>query len=175
MNWFLEAYRGEKLYKFTNLIEMPSNMQLKDVRKITFADDATSLLSSKDTGKVGEEIKLISVAKDFIEKIIAGNQDLEFLVDKKILSANLVIKFNKVSKKDADNDEIKKALSSIVTPLADDNYVSIEMKDKRRISAGSMIKKKVVTIDLMDNGAINHERLSQEMEIYLNELKGVER
>ena len=27
----------------------------------------------------------------------------------------------------------------------------------------------------MDNGAINHEQLSQEMEVYLNELKNIER
>lgn len=38
-----------------------------------------------------------------------------------------------------------------------------------------MIRKKKVTIDLMDNGAINHEQLSQEMESYLNELKPIER
>ena len=61
------------------------------------------------------------------------------------------------------------------SPLADDDFVSIELKDKRRISAGKMIRKKSVTIDLMDNGAINHEQLSQEMESYLNELKSIER
>ena len=122
-----------------------------------------------------EETKLISVAKDFLEKIVAGDKDLEFLVDKKILSANLVVKFNKISKKDADDEDIKKALSAVITPLADDDYVSVELKDRRRISAGKMIRKKKVTIDLMDNGSINHEQLSQEMESYLNELKPIER
>lgn len=175
MNWFLEVYRGEKLYKFTNLIEVPTDTNLKDIKSITFADNATSLLSSKKDESPGEETKLITVAKDFLEKIVAGDKNLEFLVDKKILSANLVVKFNKVAKKDADNEEIKKALSAIITPLADDDYVSLELKDKRRISAGKMIRKKTVTIDLMENGAINHEQLSQAMESYLNELKPIER
>lgn len=175
MNWFLELYRGEKLYKFSNLIETPSDTNLKDIRSITFADNATGLLSGKINSGSGEEIKLISVAKDFLEKIVAGDENLEFLVDKKILSANLVVKFNKIAKKDADNEDIKKALSAIITPLADDDYVSVELKDKRRISAGKMIRKKTVTVDLMDNGAINHEQLSQAMESYLNELKPVER
>ena len=80
-----------------------------------------------------------------------------------------------MKKKDADDEEIKKALSAVITPLADDDYVSVELKDRRRISAGKMIRKKKVTIDLMDNGAINHEQLSQEMESYLNELKPIER
>lgn len=175
MNWFLELYRGEKLYKFTNLIEAPSDTNLKDIRSITFADNATSLLSDKKDSGLGEEIKLISVAKDFLEKIVAGDENLEFLVDKKILSANLVVKFNKIAKKDADNEDIKKALSAIITPLADDDFVSVELKDKRRISAGKMIRKKTVAVDLMDNGAINHEQLSQAMESYLNELKPIER
>lgn len=175
MNWFLEVYRGEKLYKFTNLIEAPSDTNLKDIRSVTFADNATSLLPSKKKKGFFEETKLITIAKDFLEKIVAGSKDLEFLVDKKILSANLVVKFNKVSKKNADNEEIKKALSAVITPLADDDYVSVELKDKRRISAGKMIRKKKVAIDLMDNGAINHEQLSQEMEAYLNELKTIER
>lgn len=175
MNWFLEVYRGEKLYKFTNLIESPADTNLKDIRSVTFADNATSLLSGKKNMGTEEETKLISVAKDFLEKIVAGDKDLEFLVDKKILSANLVVKFNKISKKDADDEDVKKALSAVITPLADDDFVSVELKDKRRISAGKMIRKKSVTIDLMDNGAINHEQLSQEMELYLNELKSIER
>ena len=175
MNWFLAVYRGEKLYKFTNLIEVPKDTNLKDIRSITFADNATSILSGKKNSDSNEEFKLISIAKDFLEKIVAGNKDLEFLVDKKILSANLVVKFNKISKKDADDEDIKKALGAVITPLADDDYVSVELKDKRRISAGKMLRKKIVTIDLMDNGAISHEQLSQEMESFLNELNSVER
>lgn len=31
MNWFLEVYRGEKLYKFTNLIEASTDTNLKDM------------------------------------------------------------------------------------------------------------------------------------------------
>lgn len=38
-----------------------------------------------------------------------------------------------------------------------------------------MIRYEEVEIEKMSNGAINHEQLSQEMEDYLNRLKGVER
>jgi len=175
MNWLLEVYRGETIYKFTNLIEPPTSTSLKDIRSIVFADNAKQLLPNTKPQDQKTFTKLINVAGDFMKAYISDNSDLQFLIDKQILSANLIVKFNPVKKADVDDDEIRKALSAVLTPLADDEAVAVELKNKKKISAGQMIRYEEVEIEKMSNGAINHEQLSQEMEDYLNRLKGVER
>ena len=175
MNWLLEVYRGETIYKFTNLIEPPTSTSLKDIRSIVFADNAKQLLPNTKPQDQKTFTKLINVAGDFMKAYISDNSDLQFLIDKQILSANLIVKFNPVKKADVDDDEIRKALSAVLTPLADDEAVAVELKNKKKISAGQMIRYEEVEIEKMSNGVINHEQLSQEMEDYLNRLKGVER
>lgn len=175
MNWLLEVYRGETIYKFSNLIEMPSSTTLKDIRSIVFADNAKQLLPDSKQHEEKTVTKLINVAGDFIKSYISDNSNLQFLIDKQILSANLVIKFNPVKKADADDDDVKKALSAILTPLADDEAVAVELRNRNKISAGQMIRFIEIEVEKMSNGAVNHEQLSQEMEDYLNSLKGVQR
>lgn len=175
MNWLIEVYRGETIYKFSNLIEMPASTSLKDIRSIVFADNAKRFMPNSKPQDEKTVTKLINVAGDFIKSYISDNSNLQFLIDKQILSANLIIKFNPVKKADADDNEIKKALSAILTPLADDEAVAVELRDKNKINAGQMIRFKEIEVEKMSNGAINHEQLSQEMEEYLNSLKGVQR
>lgn len=175
MNWLLEVYRGETIYKFSNLIEMPTSTSLKDIRSIIFANNAKQLLPNVKPQDEKAVTKLINVASDFVKSYISDNSNLQFLIDKQILSANLIIKFNPVKKADADDDEIKKALSAVLTPLADDEAVAVELKNKSKVNAGRMIRFTEVEIEKMSNGAINHQQLSQEMEDYLNSLKGVQR
>lgn len=175
MNWLLEVYRGETIYKFSNLIEMPTSTSLKEIRSIVFANNAKQLLPNTKPQDEKTVTKLINVAGDFIKSYISDNSNLQFLIDKQILSANLIIKFNPIKKADTDEDEIKKALSAVLTPLADDEAVAVELKNKKKVNAGQMIRYTEVEIERMNNGTINHEQLSQEMEDYLNSLKGIQR
>ena len=174
VNWLLEAERGDKLYKFSILIEEPLDTKLSEINQIVFSGDSTISLSSDNNQNQSTAFKVLNVAKEKLSSIFKED-DFAFLVDKNVLSANLVIKFNLKTKKQKEDDQIKKALSAVITPIVDEDGVSFKTKDNKPISCGQMIRSKSVLIDCTDNGLLNIPNLKQEMVEYLNELKGVNR
>ena len=168
-NFVLTAERGDTLYSFVSMIETPTDIKLHDLTKIVFTGNSKAVeVATAET--VGT--KVLNVAKTGLN-VFLGDSDIQFLIDKNILTANLVIQFNTRSKKLSTDEDIKRAMSAVVTNLASDDDVHFATKNKQTITAGSMRRKKTISIDDTDDGRPNEENLRQEMGVYLKELKGI--
>lgn len=101
-----------------------------------------------------------------------NDSDIQFLLNKNVLTANLVIRFNTRSKQYKTDESIKKALSAVVTNMATNDGVQLATKNKQKIAASSTRKCKKITIDTASNGMPNEESLRQEMMDFLTEIRG---
>lgn len=169
-NYFLAAERGESLYSIVSMIEMPKDVKLEDLTQIVFSGNGSSVALSG-----GEEVKttIIQMAKDKLTNLVNDSQ-IAFLIDKNVLTANLVIRFNTRSKTYKSDNEVRKALSAVVTNVNSDDGVQFATKNKQKITAGSTRRCKTIAIDDASGNLPNEESLRQEMVGYLNELKELE-
>lgn len=168
-NHFLEAELGDSLYGFTAMIEMPNDVKLEDLTQIVFSGNGGKV--SLDSQKEEVKTTIIQMAKDKLSTLV-NDSDIQFLINKNVLTANLVIKFNTRSKQYKSDDDIKRALSAVVTNMSSDEGVQLATKNKQKINAGSTRKCKKVTIDIASNGQPNQESLRQEMTAFLKSIRG---
>lgn len=168
-NYFLAAERGDSLYSIVSMIDMPKDVKLEDLTQIVFSGNGSSVALSG-----GEEVKttIIQMAKDKLTNLVNDSQ-IAFLIDKNVLTANLVIRFNTRSKTYKSDNEVKKALSAVITNMNSDDGVQFATKNKQKITAGSTRRCITITIDTASDNLPNEESLRQEMVDYLNELKGL--
>lgn len=169
-NYFLAAERGDSLYSIVSMIEMPKDVKLEDLTQIVFSGNGSAV-----SLKNGEEVKttIIQMAADKLTSLV-NDSNIAFLLDKNILTANLVVKFNTRSKTYKNDTEVKKALSAVVTNMNSDDGVQFATKNRQKITAGNTRRCKTITIDDASGNLPNEESLRQEMVGYLNELKGIE-
>ena len=168
-NYFLAAERGNSLYSFVSMIEMPKDVKLEDLSQIVFSGNGGSV-SLSSSGEV--KTKVLQLAKEKLSSLV-NDSDIAFLLDRNVLTANLVVKFNTRSKPYKSDNAVKKALSAVVTNIASDDGVQFATKNKQKINAGNTRRCKTVTIDSSSGNYPNEESLCQEMVAYLNELQGL--
>lgn len=171
-NYFLESERGDKIYRFTSMVEVPQGTTLQDISSIVFGGVHTTDVGGDVTESIGT--KVMNMATEKLKDIL-DDSEISFLIDKNVLTANLVIKFNSRSKKVMNDDSVKKALGAVVTSLAADDDVMFTTKDKRKITAGETKRCKVFDIDTAENDLLNEQDLRAEMYNYLKELKPTKR
>jgi hypothetical protein len=166
-NFFLAAERGDSLYSIVSMIDMPKDVKLEDLTQIVFSGNGSAVSL---TG--GKEVKttIIQMAKDKLSSLV-NDSNIAFLLDKNILTANLVVRFNTRSKIYKNDTEVKKALSAVITNINSDDSVLLATKNKQKITAGSTRRCKIITIDDVSGNLPNEESLRQEMVGYLNELR----
>jgi len=169
-NYFLAAERGDSLYSVVAMIEMPKNIKLEDLTQIVFSGNGGSISLNNEEDEV--KTTIIQMAKDKLSSLV-NDSDIQFLLNKNVLTANLVIRFNTRSKQYKTDESIKKALSAVVTNMASDDGVQLATKNKQKIAASGTRKCKKITIDDASNGMPNEESLRQEMMDFLTEIKGV--
>lgn len=86
-----------------------------------------------------------------------------------LISAKLVIEFNKPKKNDS--DALKKAYAAMLKPISDLDHVQIKTRDNKQLKKGSdILRTKTVDVDQTDKGSINENTLIQAMAIFINEL-----
>lgn len=169
-NYFLAAERGESLYNMIAMIEMPKDIRLQDLTQIVFSGNGGTM--ALDRGDEEVKTTIIQMAKEKLSSLV-NDSDIQFLLNKNILTANLVIRFNTRSKQYKNDDDIKRALSAVVTNMANDGGVQLATKNKQKIAASGTRKCKKITIDTASNGMPNEESLRQEMTDYLHEIKNL--
>ena len=100
LNLLLESGRGDKLYKFTPIVKAPDSTQLRQFSNIVFADPTKKLKGKKKEEKIENAIKVFKCAEDLLKKIVEEIPDFQQMLDNKILSAQLLVKFTKPRKMD---------------------------------------------------------------------------
>ncbi|NBM54918.1 hypothetical protein GWI68_08980 [Proteus sp. G2669] len=174
-----------ELLEFTPMIDIQNQTQLKDLSAISVKDSEPiklgDPLSSNDTTEekkhtvtVVEEkskkIRLDHIVMHAIKASLSKSSSLKELMDNKIVSAELLIKFSKPRKMtDGDYANI---LGATLKPVSDLDNVTFKRKDgKTEIKGKDLLKTKFVDIELTDTGKLNEQMLFQEMSRYLIDIE----
>ncbi len=165
VNHFLETELIGKSYVFSVMITTPKNIRLQDLRKIEFAGDSRTIQNEDNIINTS----ILQIAFDGIKRFIL-DEDIKPLLDKNILTANLVVKFNERSKKKLNEEDVKRAMSAIVTNLTDNENVKFSTKNNIRIKAGETILSKHINVETVENNLLNEADLRQEMLDFLSEI-----
>lgn len=168
LNWLLEAIRGDKLYKLTPKVKAPDNMRLSEIRNIVFTDPAKKAKGKKEKPKEVNAFKVFKFAEDFLKNIVEEIPDLQEMLDKKILSAQLLVKFTKPRK--MEEEDYEKLLGAYMKPIGDDDGVTFNLKSGKKITGSNILRVKDVEIEMIDDVRISEPALVQEMEDFLREL-----
>ena len=166
LNWLLTAFRGDKLYQFTPKVKAPADTRLSEIRNIVFTDPIKK--AKEDKPREENAFKVFNFAEDFLKNIVQEIPDLQQLLDKKILSAQLLVKFTKPRK--MEEEDYEKLLGAYMKPIGDDEGVTFKLKNGKSIKGTNILRTKDVEIEMIDEVRISEKDLAQEMESFLREL-----
>lgn len=167
INWFLQAIRGDKVYSFTPKIEAPKETQLSDIKNIVVADPQLKKKTKKTEKTDGKSAKVINFALEQLKNLVGDIPEWTPLLEKKILSAKLLIKFTKPNK--MEEEDYNKLLGAYMKPVGDSEGVTLNLKNGKTIKGTDILVTKVVEIEKLDVG-ISEPALMIEMEKFLKEL-----
>lgn len=168
LSWFL---KDEKIELYP-MIEKIDDYKFCDLKTAVF-DDSSVRRSSTNTASasentIGNKVKQISV--ELLKSLFKESDDFSEISQlESIVSAQLLIKFNKPKK--MTDDDYQKVLGASLKSIGDLEDVQFKTKDNKKIVSGlDLHKYKEVKIELTSNGSIIEEQLKQEMAHFLNEL-----
>ena len=167
-NWFLEVLRGDKLYSFTPVIEIPEVPSLSDVKNIVIGGTPIYKGTKEKEENTGVTNKVCNFALEKLKGLVNEMPDLKILMEKNILSARLVINFRKPKK--MEDEEYKRMLGTVMKPIGDEEGIALKLKNGKKISGKDILLSKIVEVELLDNGIINEIALKEEMEAFLKML-----
>lgn len=167
LNWLLEAVRGDKLYKLTPKVKAPDNMRLSEISNIVFKDPSKKV-KNKKAPEEKNVFKVFNFAEGFLKNIVEEVPDLQEMLDKKILSAQLLVKFTKPRK--MDEDDYEKLLGAYMKPIGDDDGITFKLKNGKKITGSNILRIKDIEVEMIDDTRISEPALIQEMESFLREL-----
>ena len=167
VNNYLGTNHTGNPYKFSIMITRPENIKLQELTKIEFSGVSRAIEPEAEQESIGTHV--MGVAATVLRKLL-GETDINPLLDKNILSANLVVKFTEKGRKWMSDDDVKRALSAVVTNLSDNDDVKFSTKDNKHIKAGETIMSHTIDVDIADNGLLNETDLRNQMLDYLNEI-----
>jgi hypothetical protein len=166
LNWYLQ-----KLYEISPIISQEASKNLSSVRSITVVDpvNESAIRSLKIDERQRSVFNLPSLALEKVKGMLVDAKSLTDIELANLISAKLVIEFNKPKK--SDSEEVKKAYAALLKPISDLDHVQIQTRDRKQHKKGSdILRTKTVDIDLTQNGRINENTLIQAMAFFINEL-----
>ncbi|WP_118803048.1 hypothetical protein [Haemophilus haemolyticus] len=172
INWLLD-----ELFELSPVIELKEEYDLDHVQSFTIRDAEMSTDTKTDAnkGKNPEPSSMMkeitNLAMDKIKGLFQHAADYEDIDFSELISAKLVIQLKKVT--ESTPDEIKKALSATLKPMADLDNISFKTRHGTTVKGSELPKTKSVTVDTTDTGKINEQTLFQQMELFIKELENV--
>lgn len=122
----------------------------------------------KKEEKIENAIKVFKCAEDLLKKIVEEIPDFQQMLDNKILSAQLLVKFTKPRK--MEEEDYEKLLGAYMKPISDADGVTFKLKNGKKITGSNILRTKNVEIEMIDDVRISEPALIQEMEEFLREL-----
>ena len=153
---------------FTPKVKAPDSTQLSQISNIVFADPTKKLKGKKKEEKIENAIKVFKCAEDLLKKIVEEIPDFQQMLDNKILSAQLLVKFTKPRK--MEEEDYEKLLGAYMKPISDADGVTFKLKNGKKITGSNILRTKNVEIETIDDVRISEPALIQEMEEFLREL-----
>lgn len=168
--WLLE----DDLFDTYPLTEKPEDIELKDIRNITFSGESinyptnNSYHSGQQSGIDKKSIKLSDIAGDILNRLFSDTASLSQHDLDRYISAELVIKLKKPNKNE--QEEFEKTMGALLAPVADLDNITIKPKSGKIITGKELAKEKVVEIPTTDSGKLVEQALRQEMSVFINEI-----
>ena len=168
MNWLLDTASAP--FSITPLCKSTPNVNLSEIKSITFADDCSIKYLEKEytqnvEGKIGN--RLIDLAVSQIKILLNDTKNLSEEEFKQIVSAQLLLKLRKPA--GMTEEDYQKRYGAMLKPIADMSNVSYRTKKGQTVKAEEITVTKTVSIELTDKGFLADEQLRQEMIAFLNE------
>lgn len=169
INWYLDT-----LYEITPVISTETAKELSNIESITVVDPVNaSAVAAKPPPELDERKKSVfnlpRLAVEHVRDMLVDAKSLTELQLANLISAKLVIEFNKPKK--GDPEEVKKAYAALLKPVSDLDHIQIKTRDKRTHKKGSdLLVVKEVSVDLTDKKNINENTLIQAMATFIAEI-----
>lgn len=165
INEYLKSERGEIIYEFTPLTEIPSETTANEVKSIAFSDSAL-VISNQETSNQ-PSTKKFNITKNLLVPLFKDSKELDKIIEEGFVSAELLIKFAKKKK----SESFDKIMGAILKPVADTENITIIKKNGEKIKGSRFEKVNNVSIEITKSNMISEVLLSQAMELFLKELK----
>lgn len=162
-NYLLREQR-KVVYKFVQVMTIPDEIQLSEIKKITIADDISLQTETESVGTIMKTLSDVALSHLMGEK-----PGLEEIMKDEIIQAELLIKFRK-RPKDMSREDYEGFIGRVVHPLSIDSGILIETKQGKKIFGEKIKREKCITIDTTETGRYNEKNLMQEMESFVIEL-----
>ncbi len=180
---YIRWLTGNELIELTPMIIKGNQVQLKDLKAISvkdpapipkeFTNDVTISNQAASLPQVEEKntsIKLTQSVFDAIASAIPKLTNLKEIIDNQIVSAELLIKFNKP--RGMDEDDYARILGATLKPVSDLDNITFKRSDGRsEVKGKDLLKIKNVTIDVTDSGKLVEQGVFQEMSRYILEIE----
>ncbi|MGJ7972662.1 hypothetical protein [Providencia hangzhouensis] len=180
---------NNELIEFTPMIVKNKQTQLKDLELMSIRDPSPIMQtdsgneiteenqekSAKGTAIATSEekntkIKLTTSVINAIKAVMPSLPNLKEIVDNQIVSAELLIKFNKP--RSMDEEDYARILGATLKPVSDLDNIVFKRKDGRRdVKGKDLLKIKNVLIDVTESGKLVDQKVFQEMSKYLIEIE----
>lgn len=158
LNWLLNTVDSGETIKFTPMVDEES-ISIADIKRITIGDSYDLMMDSNS--KQGETVqsKMVNLTGEVFKKLFSDTVSLRDLMDAKICSANLVIRFSKPRGMDEEEYK-KKTAGTILKQLGDTNSVRFQAKGKK-IAGSQVLKTEQIEVDSDDKGAVSEQSVYQ--------------
>lgn len=160
LNWLLNTVESGEHIKFTPMVD-EETLSVADIKRITIGDSYDLKMGSDSTEGETVKSKMVNLSNEVFRKLFSDTVSLKDLMDAKICSANLVIRFSKP--RGMDEDEYKRKTSgAILKQLEDTNSVRFQTKGKK-IAGSQILKIEQIEVDSDDKGAVSENDVYQKI------------
>lgn len=158
LNWLLNTVESGESIRFTPMVN-EETLSVADIKKITIGDSYDLKMNSGSSEGETIKSKMVNLSNEVFRKLFSDTVSLKDLMDAKICSANLVIRFSKP--RSMDEDEYKrKTAGTILKQLEDTNNVRFQTKGKK-IAGSQVLKTEQIEVDCDDKGAVSENDVYQ--------------
>lgn len=167
INWLLETH----IYEIIPIVIPAPDLKFSDIKTVKFANPA-SLNSSSYQDKEKTQSKIISVTKEYVDKIckqlFADSSSLKDIDLNQVISAELILKLTKP--REMSDEEFQKKFGAIMKPVSDTDNITFHDKKGNKIKGEDILKTKKITVDKTEQGWLSEPQLRIEMARFLDEL-----
>ena len=151
LNWLLNTVDSGETIKFSPMVDEES-ISIADIKKITIGDSYDLMIDSSSQEETVKS-KMVNLTGEVFKKLFSDTVSLSDLMDAKICSANLIIRFSKP--RGMDEEEYKrKTAGTILKQLENTDSVRFQTKGKK-ITGSQVLKIEQIEVDCDDKGAVS--------------------
>lgn len=161
LNWLLKTTESDEVISFTPIVD-EEKVSLSDLKRITINNTSEMILSSEEEKEESVKSKMYNITEEVLKKLFSDTDSLKELMESRICSANLVIKFSKPRGMGEDEYK-KKTAGTILKPLENPDHITFQAKGKK-IKGSQVLKVETIEVDCDENtGAVSEQDVYQQL------------